>query len=108
MSHEEDLQLVRALVAPQQKIDNNIGGDSTPKWAIVVMVVAVAAIAIMYVKTDSARAVADAQISAAEYKRATDLERMSELRAKVATLEQYRQQHADRLNELEKQNVPDR
>ena len=102
MSHEEDLQLVRALVAPQQKIDNNIGGDNTPKWAIVVMTVAVAAIVVMYVKTDAARAVADAQISAAEYKRSVDMERMAELRARTSALEQYRQQYGERISKLEK------
>jgi hypothetical protein len=53
MSHEEDLQLVRDLIAPRQTISNRISSDNTPKWAIVVMAFAVAAIVVMYVKTDS-------------------------------------------------------
>lgn len=108
MSHEEDLQLVRALVAPQQKIDNNIGGDSTPKWAIAAMAFAMAAVVVMYVKTDAAREIADAQIKASEAIRQADMRDMSQIRARLMTLENYRQQHADRINELEKVNVPNR
>ena len=91
-----------------QHVRTEVAGDNTPKWAIVVMAVAVAAIAIMYVKTDAAREIADAQIKASEAIRQADMRDMSQIRARLMTLENYRQQHADRINELEKQNVPNR
>ena len=94
-------RLTHAQQSQSQNVRTEVSGDQTPKWAIVAIAVAVAAIVVMYMKTDAARDVANAQIEAAEYKRATDMERMAELRGSVRELDQYKDQLLRRVGALE-------
>ena len=87
MSHEQDFELVRALMGGQNQTVT-INGNAA---ALVVSIVAVFAIV-----------VAVACVFVVQAGREADMRDMSQIRARLMTLENYRQQHADRINELEK------
>lgn len=94
MNHEQDFELVRALMGGQNQTVT-INGNAA---ALVVSIIAVFAIVVAVACVFVTRA----DMQALQHMRETDLRDMSQIRARLMTLENYRQQHADRINELEK------
>lgn len=94
-------RLTHAQQSQSQHVKTEVKSDNTPIWAIVAMVVAVAAVFCMYIKTDAAQQVADANMKASEAIRQADMRDMSAIRGRLNALEQYSTVHEKRLNKLE-------
>lgn len=101
----QDSREVERLQSIVGELNRMFGGQQTQSVtingnaaALVVSIIAVFAIVVAVACVFVTRA----EMQTLQHMRETDMRDMSQIRARLMTLEQYRQQHADRLNELEK------
>lgn len=99
-----DDEFLRAILGQRNTATVSIRGDSLIAIAVGVMCAFLVALAL----TASVSAVTivaiwrAADIETARAERSTDLRDMAQIRARLMQLEQYREQHTRRLNELER------